>query len=471
MSKFSEECKRILEENGTNVYRLSASTGLERTTLQRMITGKRLPNIEFVKKFCEGLRFCGEEEKKLMELYQIECIGEAAFQNRQIIYSLLNDLGKEPSKSQGRKNQIEQERPLGWKPAPEVKSAVWPQALHILKDAFIERDASCIYTNFPAEGSEFFQLLSLLHRSYPQTEARVFHIINFRTNARETLDNLKALYHMIPFALSGRMEYTSFYCYSRMSEGDEAQMIFPYYIVTGRHVLLISGDQKRAVMHTEPEIIQAYQREAQRLLGRAKRLLYTVAEADDAWKEYQRIVEESPVTGVFSPQPCFRHVLPRELFLDKAQGCLAQIQATVETCMEQWQDTGERQPLEYYTREGLRAFMETGKFQAQAASYLPPLTRDERVQALKRLLGEEKNQKGYLLKGDLRLPGNVTLELHKRKCVLFMKTDDEGRFSFLAIKESSICEVFEDFAVSLAETEEVCTPEEQREFVEALLQE
>ena len=48
MSKFSEKCKELLIENGYNVYRLSQAASLERTTLQRMVTGKRLPGPEFV---------------------------------------------------------------------------------------------------------------------------------------------------------------------------------------------------------------------------------------------------------------------------------------------------------------------------------------------------------------------------------------------------------------------------------------
>ena len=48
MSKFSEKCKELLTENGYNVYRLSQAASLERTTLHRMVTGKRLPGPEFV---------------------------------------------------------------------------------------------------------------------------------------------------------------------------------------------------------------------------------------------------------------------------------------------------------------------------------------------------------------------------------------------------------------------------------------
>lgn len=48
MSDFSNKCREYLKDTGENVYQLSASSGLDRTSLQRMITGKRLPGIDFV---------------------------------------------------------------------------------------------------------------------------------------------------------------------------------------------------------------------------------------------------------------------------------------------------------------------------------------------------------------------------------------------------------------------------------------
>ena len=51
MSDFSNKCREYLKDTGENVYQLSASSGLDRTSLQRMITGKRLPGIDFVRQF------------------------------------------------------------------------------------------------------------------------------------------------------------------------------------------------------------------------------------------------------------------------------------------------------------------------------------------------------------------------------------------------------------------------------------
>ena len=75
MSDFSNKCREYLKETGENVYQLSASSGLDRTSLQRMITGKRLPGIDFVRQFCDFLRINPSQRRELMELYKIEKIG------------------------------------------------------------------------------------------------------------------------------------------------------------------------------------------------------------------------------------------------------------------------------------------------------------------------------------------------------------------------------------------------------------
>lgn len=106
MSKFSEKCKELLIENGYNVYRLSQAASLERTTLQRMVTGKRLPGPEFVEHFCQALRISLPEKKEIMELYKMEAIGELltgtkpqsfTFLKNYLLWKKMKDLTKDQS--------------------------------------------------------------------------------------------------------------------------------------------------------------------------------------------------------------------------------------------------------------------------------------------------------------------------------------------------------------------------------------
>ena len=91
MSKFSDKCKELLTESGYNIYRLSQTASLERTTLQRMVTGKRLPGQQFVENFCRALRISLLQEKEVMELYKIECMGETAYLNQKNNYGAFSE--------------------------------------------------------------------------------------------------------------------------------------------------------------------------------------------------------------------------------------------------------------------------------------------------------------------------------------------------------------------------------------------
>lgn len=72
MSDFSSKCREYLKNTGETVYQLSASSGLDRTSLQRMITGKRLPGMDFVRQFCDSIRINPSQRQELIELYKIK---------------------------------------------------------------------------------------------------------------------------------------------------------------------------------------------------------------------------------------------------------------------------------------------------------------------------------------------------------------------------------------------------------------
>lgn len=55
MSIFSEQCKFYVEDSGLTLYEFSKKSGIERTTLYRMINGKRVPSKEI---FYNFVLFC-----------------------------------------------------------------------------------------------------------------------------------------------------------------------------------------------------------------------------------------------------------------------------------------------------------------------------------------------------------------------------------------------------------------------------
>lgn len=193
MSKFSEKCKELLFENGSNVYRISKSASLERTTLQRMVTGKRLPNPEFLKSFCSALRLSFSEEQELLNLYNRELIGESAYQNQKSILHLfahLNDLEK--SNTQPFHSVLPDGDLVLMSPIAR-HSCDTELLLHFIFQKLFRSEKDCVlYTNLPANNSFLQHYLSLFS---PQANSRIVikQLLFFYSNETDTHENLEIL--------------------------------------------------------------------------------------------------------------------------------------------------------------------------------------------------------------------------------------------------------------------------------------
>ena len=81
----------------------------------------------------------------------------------------------------------------------------------------------------------------------------VSHLIHFQINTMLSFLNLQVLHSILPLALSNTLDYTAYYYYSKTSESDFSQLLFPYYVITENFVLEISGDLKNCILHTDGE--------------------------------------------------------------------------------------------------------------------------------------------------------------------------------------------------------------------------
>lgn len=92
MSEFSIFCKKLIDNCEMTIYGIAKEAKIERTSLNRMIAGKRLPAKDFVDRFCSVLRITPGEYEQLQQLYMKEKIGKELYQNRSYILKMLCDM-------------------------------------------------------------------------------------------------------------------------------------------------------------------------------------------------------------------------------------------------------------------------------------------------------------------------------------------------------------------------------------------
>lgn len=228
MSEFSEKCREILLATGTNVYQLSQMSGLDRTSLQRMITGKRLPRLSFVREFCSYLRIDSDEKKELLELYEAERIGKAAFENRKYAEKFLRDLDEG--------NLLP--------PFPSQLSRESLKAINsFLGDCFSQEFFSEIFTNLPGFQDFFYQKLLHMKEAFKK-ELPVYHLLDFYPNpehfpeGRKNMETISGI--LFPF-LNGYMDYHP-RCFYNKTSTLSSHLLFPYYLGSRNSLLLFTGD-------------------------------------------------------------------------------------------------------------------------------------------------------------------------------------------------------------------------------------
>lgn len=211
MSKFSEKCKELLTENGYNVYRLSQAASLERTTLQRMVTGKRLPGPEFVEHFCQALRISLPEKKEIMELYKMEAIGETAYRNQTTILHLFEKLSAlEKNEGFNKRSIVDYGEMKLISPISNDKYETELLLQYVLRKTIQEQESPELYTNLPGTDTLLPHYLNLMIPQYGKA-ILIKHLIHFQTNASYAYENLETLHQIIPLCFSAGINYIPFY--------------------------------------------------------------------------------------------------------------------------------------------------------------------------------------------------------------------------------------------------------------------
>ena len=205
MSDFSSKCREYLKDTGETVYQLSASSGLDRTSLQRMITGKRLPGIDFVRQFCDSIRINPSQRRELMELYKIEKIGKQVYYNRKYIQELLRVISSQQTFS-----------PEGFLRLPslpfyqgEFSLDVEKKVLSLFEDILSSGSDETICTNIPASCRLLVQIFAHLYPKYGRLPS-VTQILPLHQNPASSPDynmNLETFLCTLLPILSGFLNY------------------------------------------------------------------------------------------------------------------------------------------------------------------------------------------------------------------------------------------------------------------------
>lgn len=454
MSYFSEKCKFYLNESESNVYQISKVSGLDRTTIQRMVTGKRLPSPEFVSIFCDHLRINAVERKDLMEAYQIEKIGKSTYMNRKYIKKLIRHIANAQNKPD-------------YYLTLETSSMPADENIYmVLEDAFRLFEFDEILTNIPASHNFFYHALIKLHLQYGKS-IPVKHTFSMFPNPLSVPDsniNLQKLYYIIPFLFSTYENYVPSYYYSRNLDYDYLTQLFPYYVITNSSIALFSADFKRSHIINDKKTVQLYRYSFYQIQENTQPLLIKVKTPMEALAYYTRSLAENGFpTHSIEPQPCVFSLLSctkqlNLLYPANMPGREQLIEGSADHFHNFTKSLGSFKNI--CSLDAFRALAEDGSLYGAFTQYAEKLPIEERRIMIQQFIKiYKKHQNFYFSDDSFPIPSHLQIELYKTNHMYLISTIDDN-FNFLELSESSICEAFYDFTDSLCDDECIYRPEQ-----------
>lgn len=276
MSEFSDFCNMLREKSGMTIYSIAKVSEMERTALNRMLNGKRLPGYEDVERFCGTIRANEKEKEHIRKLYMMERMGKKRYANCCYIEKLLYMLdqgGVSPLYfSEEPKEKMEPDNTS----FVEGETLVCDRILDMLEQAYQLPDSDKIYTNFPANDEILLSAVRFYEKKYrKQISLHHFHILNVNPEQYYDADcNLKVLCAALIWTFFKEKSYIPYYTYSPLMLNDLELQMMPFYLVTGARVAHISDDFRQGIFLENPDTVSFYKKKMRMLRDQMKKLFY-----------------------------------------------------------------------------------------------------------------------------------------------------------------------------------------------------
>lgn len=475
MSEFSNTLSQFIHEKNIKVYSLIKYCNFDRSTMYKIINGKRNPpSKETVDKMAEFMHLTPAEYKRFLEAYEITKTGANNYYRRKNAQNFLMNFPDNFSIRPG--NSIPYT--AADKAFSELSSCVALSAHleinYVVRSILSEEalDEKGKIALFLQPNYEFlFNLLASLNLGCSLEIRQILCLSNMETLTKDhELYNLNYFKTIFPLYLRN-LNYQAYYFYDNIHSHFFNLNVFPCFIVTSRYAIACSSDYQQGIFYKDASVVKhfwnlflSYQRKCQPLFQ-----IFHLTPQDLSMLNYVGL----NVAGSYllQPEACFVPFISDSL-LDAALSHNLSNRAHILEVLRAFLHTSEKRLSNlhvYFTEKGIRRFIETGRLKELPSSFYRPLLPEERLQMLQALLPVCYRGHYRMLKQPLdQLPVNLHLCVNDNMGY-FSFDNMENQSTYLMLNETGLLSVFLDYMQSLDDSS-FYTPEETGNFIKSIIQ-
>lgn len=463
MSAYGDCLKRYIKDKRVSVRKLSMETKIDRTLIQKYLSGDRLPkNIDEVNQISDCLMLSPEKKEELVRQYNKSYYGDKQYEGFLMIRDILNglvDYQFNPGVLQGGKrgecSGLEQRKEcriyLG---ALEVENA--------LRFMLREQMRLCRMKYQDAALSEEEQKIRILAQPDVANllktvlsvcighKMEVEQIVCLDEDSAEGNNNIRIIYNLLPM-LFGNVNYQSFYYYDNKEAHINTMSLLPVLILAGDNGMICNSKMNEGLLFQNGETAAFYRRQYD-AIKRKTRLFTGYLEDITEWMTFLKgVVTELAVAEIcIGDTPCVTYCLDEKMldrYLKVGEKEKQYVKDTLSENRNKVTGIAESGGMtNIFSEDGLRSFMETGRSSEYPEEYYRPIEESDRLLILERVICMmETGQVKYCMTNPIYLKLDERLSIYINEKVVFQYHQSHCLGQYFCISEVSIRRSFEEF--------------------------
>ena len=471
MQEFHKLLTRFINEKNTTIYTLAKNTGIERSYIQKMKSGARVPAEKgTILKLAKGLMLTANETAELVEAYSIAKMGEGKYYQRMFVQNIISSFAEVQAKNTlilecNTQNNLVMQN--------EVEHITGVPAIHKVLKAIMEIEASkengCIKILAQPSFSYIYDCISTLNSN---TKVENIIVLYKQDNDNAVNYNLDVFQKLVPLFFSCP-HFHPYYVHDHVDTIFNDTTVMPLTIITSEYLLRISNDCKQALLIRDATIRQLYLASFEKKMLNAKPLFDTIsAEPEQYFANVAGLMDfdaESNYNIMY--QPCIVPYIPNdtvnacintELLTPEMLGQIQEYLYNISTCHNTFQMV--------FTEEGLDLFLRTGKileipdFMLRAHP-----TKKQRLEIIANFIAamEDGRAVAHIAKPNLfAIPKPIVITAYSKQQVIIHHFDESGSIHIFRLEEISLVNAFHDFLMWIQDCDLVYTQEESLEILQ-----
>jgi len=454
MSKFSEVFKKCVDGSGLSVTRISQLCGIDRTLIQKYISGARLPSQQVLETVAGSLSVNQRELKELSQMLEEEKVGKDVIASRNAIRSLILDIRRIRDSEKVYSGEYIYEAKDTYQMIEDTMD-LQKILIGIVMKEVQEEEKPEVYLDYFSNCR--YALNTLKDLDETEKEIVCHQMIGLFKDKEGSLMNIQKLQAAIPFSFGFRHTYDIRYAYHTSVEESAYTYLWPHYVVTSSQVLLISADEDRGLLISERAAAEDYRKEILKLMEEYLPLIDAKGDLSVESVNYMANVPYSENRISLESFPCIIQLMGDDVLRGAMQN--TPFEPYIDEYIKIISNVRDNKKSTFlYGMKGVKKFLETGKmpgFYGQFMNVEDPAVRRMMIESVRKWFAKNVDHVHILDESRFAIDDGISFELYGGRQLMIASTSDSYPYQYMIIHEPNICRAFEDYLYSLKDSEDV----------------